>query len=90
MADADDIVEICELKLAVPSFRTRTRLVARLSPAYWGESSDKHNVKFILQYQHDGEPNQWLDDPSFPWHGANLDSIVRAVVRNHHKIEALL
>jgi hypothetical protein len=89
--DADDIVEICELSLAVPSYRTRSRLIARLTPAFWGgDNSGKDCVRFILQYQHDGEPDHWLDEMTFPWHSANLDCIVRAIVRHHHKIEALL
>ena len=91
IADADDIIEICEVPLAVPSFRTKSRLVAKLTPAYWhGDNSEKQCVQFILQHQHEGEPDHWLDDPSFPWHGRNLDSLIRAVIRNHHKIEALL
>jgi hypothetical protein len=86
-----DIVEICEINLAVPSFRTRTRLVAKLTPAFWGGSSeDKHKVNFELQYQHKGEPGHWLPDPSFPWHTQNLDSIIKAIIRNRTKIEALL
>ena len=83
--DPDDIVEICELTLAVPSYRRKTRLIAKLRPAFWncelteknlGRAEPEHYlVHFILQYQHDGEPDTWLDDPSFPWHSANLDSI---------------
>jgi hypothetical protein len=91
MADADDIVEICELTLAVPSYRTRSRLVAKLTPAFWsGDNSEKHCVQFALEYQHQGEPGHWVGDSSFPWHQANLDAIIKAVVRHHHKIEALL
>src|SRR4029077_18548717 len=92
MNEADeDIIEICELKLAAPSFRTRSRLVAKLTPAFWsGDDSGKYCVQFLLQYQHDGEPDHWLDEATFPWHSANLDSIVRAIAHHHDKIEALL
>jgi hypothetical protein len=75
------IIEVGEFELAEPSFRKRVRLIA---------VSDYNKVCFALQYQHDGEPGTWLPDPSFPWHGRNFDSIIRAAVRYHERIEHIL
>jgi hypothetical protein len=74
------VIEIGELKLAEPSFRTKARLVAICGS----------HVRFALQYQHDGERGVWLADPSFPWHGANFDSIIRAAAQYHERIEEIL
>ena len=75
------MIEIGEVRLAAPSFRKRTRLVAFCK--------DDH-VRFGLQYMHEGEPERWLDDASFPWHGLNFDSIIRAAVLYHDKIRNVL
>jgi hypothetical protein len=76
------IIEIGELELAEPSFRKKARIIAN--------SGDNHRVQFALQYQHNGEPGVWISDPSFPWHGRNFDSIIRAAARYHERIEKVL
>lgn len=75
------VIEVGELELAEPSFRRRARIVAL---------NGGDTVEFSLQYQHDGEPGAWLPDPSFPWHGRNFDSIIRAAARYHERIEQIL
>ena len=75
------VIEIGELELAEPAFRKKARLVAL---------SGNSHVQFALQYQHDGEPGVWIADPSFPWHGRNFDSIIRAAARYHERIEKVL
>lgn len=77
------VIEIGQFELAEPSFRKKARIVAK---------AENHppKVKFALQYQHDGEPGVWLADPSFPWHGRNFDSIIRAAARYHEQIEDIL
>jgi hypothetical protein len=75
------VIEIGELKLAEPSFRTKARIVAH---------TNHRKVTFALQYQHDGEPGVWLADPSFPWHGRNFDSIIRAAAGYHQRIKDVI
>ena len=77
------IIEVGELELAEPAFRKRARIIAT------HEDHSPH-VRFALQYQHDGEPGVWISDPSFPWHGRNFDSIIRAAARYHERIEKVL
>ena len=67
------IIEVGEVELAEPSFRKKARIIAYCDG----------DVHFALQYQHDGEPGVWISDPSFPWHGRNFDSIIRAAARYH-------
>lgn len=71
------IIEVGELKFAEPAFRQKARIVAIL---------ERNETRFALQYQHEGEPGHWLPDPSFPWHGANLSTLVIASARFHEKI----
>ena len=80
------VIEIGELELAEPAFRKRARIVAT---QYSYEEHPSH-VRFVLQYQHDGEPGVWISDPSFPWHGRNFDSIIRAAAQYHERIEKVL
>lgn len=75
------VIAIGELKFAEPAFRQKARIVAIL---------ERNQTRFALQYQHDGEPGHWLPDPSFPWHGRNFDSIIRAAAQYHEKIKEVL
>jgi hypothetical protein len=77
------LIEIGELDFAEPAFRKKARIVARI------DDRDM-SVRFALQYQDDGEPGAWLADPSFPWHGRNFDSIIRAAARYHTRIDNVL
>ena len=76
-----EVIEIGEVHLAMPSFRRRTRLVAFCK---------NDHVRFGLQYMHEGEPGVWIDEASFPWHGVNFDSIIRAAVLYHERIRSVL
>ena len=77
------IIEIGEFQFAEPAFRKKVRIIAE-------HKDHPPHVRFALQYQHEGEPGVWISDPSFPWHGRNFDSIIRAAARYHEAIENVL
>jgi hypothetical protein len=68
-----------EFTFAEPSFRTASRIVAIKE---W----DGY-VHFSLEQQSKDEPGVWMEDPSFPWHRANFDSLVCACAQFHDKIQ---
>ena len=75
------VIEVGEFQLAEPAFRTASRLVA---------ITNHHHVRFALQYQSKDEPSAWLPELSFPWHEANLSSLIIAAARYHERIERVL
>ena len=71
-----------EFMLAEPAFRTNSRMIAI--------KDDGGQVRFALEYQHDGEPGAWLPELSFPWHADNFDSVICAAAEFHEKIMGVI
>ena len=45
---------------------------------------------FALEMQHEGEPGVWVEEFTLPWHGKNLDSLIKVTAEFQDNIRKVL